>query len=268
MGALAFGSRKLAAPQVARSEPKASESPEGSRRRDSSPLRRDSSPRAQYARAQRARAARARGGRWSPGSLRLSPRVADEPTGSLDAGTSLAFSSRRTGRTEFKGLRRRSTSPREGDGKGFPEDGLGSVMIQGDPMKKLHVRKGGFTLIELMIVVAIIGILAAIAIPNFLRFQLKAKSSEGKTNLAAIRTAEQSYYSEFGRYVSANQSPAAPGGTAKIPFVALGANNGIVPATPGFNTLGWSPEGNVYFSYAANSGTAGAGFWAVANADI
>ena len=69
-------------------------------------------------------------------------------------------------------------------------------------MKKLHVRKGGFTLIELMIVVAIIGILAAIAIPNFLRFQLKAKTSEGKTNLAAIRTAEQSYYSEYGRYVS------------------------------------------------------------------
>ena len=62
-------------------------------------------------------------------------------------------------------------------------------------MKKFHDRKGGFTLIELMIVVAIIGILAAIAIPNFLRFQLKAKTSEGKTNIAAIRTAEQSYYS-------------------------------------------------------------------------
>ena len=80
-------------------------------------------------------------------------------------------------------------------------------------MKKLHVRKGGFTLIELMIVVAIIGILAAIAIPNFLRFQLKAKTSEGKTNLAAIRTAEQSYYSEFGGYVSS--TGARPGGAPR-----------------------------------------------------
>ena len=85
-------------------------------------------------------------------------------------------------------------------------------------MKKFHNRKGGFTLIELMIVVAIIGILAAIAIPNFLRFQLKAKSSEGKTNLAAIRTAEESYYSEFGNYVSSSASPAVYGLNKKVAF--------------------------------------------------
>jgi len=125
-------------------------------------------------------------------------------------------------------------------------------------MKRFHARKGGFTLIELMIVVAIIGILAAIAIPNFLRFQLKAKSSEGKTNLAAIRTAEQSYYSEFGNYVSAAAEPAV--GTLTSSKQSFSTN-------AGFNTLGWSPEGRVYFSYGVGSDD-GTGFLATAMADI
>ncbi len=60
----------------------------------------------------------------------------------------------------------------------------------------------GFTLIELMIVVAIIGVLAAIAIPNFLKFQIRSKAGEGKVNLAAIRTAEEAYFSEIGTYLT------------------------------------------------------------------
>jgi type IV pilus assembly protein PilA len=93
-----------------------------------------------------------------------------------------------------------------------------------------------------MIVVAIIGILAAIAIPNFLRFQLKAKSAEGKVNIAAIRTAEESYLAEFGTYVAAAASPAGatPPGSAKVEFVDAGD----------FDTLGWEPEGQVFFQYA------------------
>ena len=63
-------------------------------------------------------------------------------------------------------------------------------------------KEKGFTLIELMIVVAIIGILAAIAIPNFMRYQAKAKQSEAKANLGSIYTsqitfrAENDYFSE------------------------------------------------------------------------
>ena len=130
-------------------------------------------------------------------------------------------------------------------------------------MKKFHNRKGGFTLIELMIVVAIIGILAAIAIPNFLRFQLKAKSSEGKTNLAAIRTAEESYYSEFGLYVSALASPPTIDNNLKKAFsnVSNGSNKG-------FDRLGWSPEGYVFFNYVVSANGAFSQFTASAQADI
>ena len=76
-------------------------------------------------------------------------------------------------------------------------------------LSKLKGKKG-FTLIELMIVVAIIGILAAIAIPNFLRFQAKSKQSEAKTNLGAIYTGQIAYFGEgnsFGDFTQINWSP-------------------------------------------------------------
>jgi len=107
--------------------------------------------------------------------------------------------------------------------------------------KLVHKSKKGFTLIELMIVVAIIGILAAIAIPNFLRFQLKSKTSEAKVNLAAIRTAEESYLAEFGSYVVASATPGGTAGAQKATFTGGGA--------AAFKTLGWEPEGQVFFQY-------------------
>lgn len=61
--------------------------------------------------------------------------------------------------------------------------------LKGDVMRK----KLGFTLIELLIVVAIIAILAAIAVPNFLEAQVRAKVSRAKSDLRTIATAMESY---------------------------------------------------------------------------
>ena len=87
-----------------------------------------------------------------------------------------------------------------------------------------HRLSKGFTLIELMIVVAIIGILAAIAIPNFLKFQARARQSEAKSNLKAIFTASKSMYAEQGQL-----------------------NCGF---------CGWTPEKGTVYDYFANNGTA------------
>jgi type IV pilus assembly protein PilA len=124
--------------------------------------------------------------------------------------------------------------------------------------KFLSNRKKGFTLIELMIVVAIIGILAAIAIPNFLRFQLKSKTSEGKVNLAAIRTAEESYLAEFGTYV----------GSTEYPVGSVTSQKQAWPASAGgFDKVGWGPEGKVFFQYAVATGGIGYTASAIANLD-
>ena len=85
-------------------------------------------------------------------------------------------------------------------------------------MKKLQK---GFTLIELMIVVAIIGILAALAIPNFIRFQARSKQSEVKANLKSVFTAEKSYYQEHDTYSSCIRKIGfSPGARQPLPLRA------------------------------------------------
>jgi len=92
-------------------------------------------------------------------------------------------------------------------------------------MFKSLMNKKGFTLIELMIVVAIIGILAAIAIPNFLKYQAKSKQSEAKVNLKGIFTSETAYYSEQNTYGSFSMINYAPTGTARY-ALAVGTASG------------------------------------------
>lgn len=93
-------------------------------------------------------------------------------------------------------------------------------------------KEKGFTLIELMIVVAILGILAAIAIPNFMRFQAKSKQSEAKTNLGAIGTTAEAWRSENDTYVATwAQLGWAPQGTTRYRYYYNGAALAGTPAT-------------------------------------
>lgn len=69
-------------------------------------------------------------------------------------------------------------------------------------VKKMVSNQKGFTLVELMVVVAIIGILAAIAVPNFRKYQAKAKTGEATLALASLYTGEQSVMLATDTYVA------------------------------------------------------------------
>ncbi|MBF0391026.1 MAG: prepilin-type N-terminal cleavage/methylation domain-containing protein [Desulfamplus sp.] len=96
-------------------------------------------------------------------------------------------------------------------------------------MNRLQNRSSGFTLIELMIVVAIIGILAAIAIPNYILYQCKAKQSEAKSNLGAVRTSQEAYFASYDTYSTSLD---------RIGFMPKGsANYSITVTVPTANTF-------------------------------
>lgn len=113
-------------------------------------------------------------------------------------------------------------------------------------MTRVAKRDQGFTLIELMIVVAIIGILAAIAIPAFQNYQLRAKRSEAYANLVSIARASESYFTANGTYVDTGNSFPGGAGPQKRQWDGLSA--------VAFDPIGYRPEGNVYFDYEVYTG--------------
>jgi len=67
-------------------------------------------------------------------------------------------------------------------------------------LSRLHKKDEGFTLIELMIVIAIIGILAAIAIPQFSAYRTRSYNSAAQADCRNIATAQEAYYVDNSSY--------------------------------------------------------------------
>ena len=67
-------------------------------------------------------------------------------------------------------------------------------------IKRVNIYSGGFTLIEMMIVVMILGILAGIAVPSYLRSQERTYTKEAIVSLRLLRAAQMVYRSEFGTF--------------------------------------------------------------------
>jgi Tfp pilus assembly protein PilE len=90
-----------------------------------------------------------------------------------------------------------------------------------------------------VMVVPCIGILAAIAIPNFIKFQERSKQMEARTNLRMLCTEEVAYHAEHDEWLAAGPSPSA------VPSAKMEA----FPADPNFKKLGFEPGQRVRYQY-------------------
>lgn len=126
-------------------------------------------------------------------------------------------------------------------------------------------RISGYTLIELMIVVIITGVLAAVAIPAFRGYIQKSRTAEAAAFLGVIKLRQTSYRGEFGQYAGfgavATNISFVPGnhtvmrGGAQRPFPVAPAVLGPIDAASPFFAIGATTDGAVRFGYGMVAGT-------------
>lgn len=126
-------------------------------------------------------------------------------------------------------------------------------------MKLRNNNQSGFTLIELMITVAIVGILASVAIPLYIKYTLKARTAEAKMNLGGIRTSQVAFKASHDMYCNTRIEPSAanysglrkpwPGYQSPAPGPVEQARNGGGDCNGNFYDIGFEPAGQVYYHY-------------------
>jgi len=110
-----------------------------------------------------------------------------------------------------------------------------------------HYRQQGFTLVELMIVVAIIGILTMIAIPSYQNYIRTSCMATAGMNLQTLRTHEEAANIEYGTYTAGVHDGDNPSSST------LSNMNTANPLAP----LYWNPDDNNEFKYVVTSGSTG-----------
>ncbi len=117
-------------------------------------------------------------------------------------------------------------------------------------------RVHGFTIIELLITVAIMGIITSIAIPGYLVYQARSRRSEGYANLSAIARAETTYFAERDRYANSGGLPWPDYTSQNDGELGTQTLSWDAGAQANFAALGWKPEGETYYSYEVNTSVA------------